>query len=180
MGGRDATAVARETFQTTTEDLDHVGPVVRLAAERQKHPDQFGERALDAGVVVEEADADVRRSGFHSVGRVPHDLARQGEVWDFTRRQRGYRRHGLLRQQAQHKAPTVLIRAQSRLTGEQPEAGAGHAQIGRAGLVESSERFDLDRYRHIHPGEQPALREHGASGLLTAAWPLAGLCRRAG
>src|SRR5437867_8693443 len=43
LAGRDATAVARQPFHLAAEDLDHVGPVVSLAAERKKLPDQFGE-----------------------------------------------------------------------------------------------------------------------------------------
>src|SRR5207302_8267595 len=118
IGGHDAAAVAHWPFHTAAENLDHVGPIVSLAAERKKLPDQFGERALDGGAVVEEADADARRSGFRPVGLAPHDLPRNGEVRDFARSWRRYRGHGLCQQQAQHKTLAALARAQSRLSVE--------------------------------------------------------------
>ena len=100
LAGRDATAVTRQPFHPAAEELDHVGPVVSLAAERKKLPDQFGERALDIGAVVEEADADTRRSGLRPVKPAPHDLARHGEVGDIAGSRRWNRGHGLLQQQA--------------------------------------------------------------------------------
>ena len=113
---------------------------------------------MDGGAVVEKADADARRSGFCPVGCAPHDLARHGEVRDIARSWRRYRGHGLCQQQAQHKSLTALVHAQSRLSVEQTEASAGHAQVGRAGLVESDARLDAHRNLHVHPGDQPALR----------------------
>src|SRR3989442_1369562 len=90
----------KATRPVTLAAITTIGLVVCLAAERKKLPDQFGERALDIGAVVEEADADARGSGLRPVKPAPHDLARHGEVRDIAGSRRWNRRPGLLQQQA--------------------------------------------------------------------------------